>query len=111
MNNETAEFKSFNNRYCKDFFTDDIIRKAFKIIVQLIFSNFEPSVLSEKIKFKCCNSTESHPRQCYEKWEELLDYLCNQYFKDIDIIEEINSGMHDSYPVNDFESDIIYNNQ
>lgn len=76
--------KSFNNKFCQDFFTSSTSQQAFKIIVELIFSEFIEGLLSEKFKFQCCNSKE-HNSGCMNKWNELKDYLLTYYFRDLDV--------------------------
>ena len=46
--------KSFNNQYCKEFFSDENMQKAFFIFIQLIFCNSSSAKLRTRFKFDCC---------------------------------------------------------
>ena len=86
----------YHNEDFNNFFSNPYNRKAFEIIVRLIFSNFEPMILSTKLGFKCC-STENHSNQCYNVWEELLDYLCDHYLEDFE--RKLNSYLIDDFDI------------
>jgi hypothetical protein len=95
MESERAH-KSFNNQYCQGFFGISIAQQAFRIIVDLIFSEPSEDALGEKFKFYCCQNRPNnknnnngepaiHDPGCLSKWFELKDYLGSFYFTDLDV--------------------------
>lgn len=82
-NGERAPHLSFNNEFCKEFFSERAMKTAFLLTIELIFSDFSPDALSKKLKFYCCKDHE-HLDQCWNKWNTLKWYLENDYFSDID---------------------------
>jgi hypothetical protein len=69
-----ASEKSFNSSFCKSYFYSKNVRDSFAVYLDLIFSNFDPKVLSEKFEFFCCRC-ELHSVDCMEKWLDLMEYL------------------------------------
>ena len=80
--------KGISDEQCGNFFSDKLHKIAFELIIKLIFSQFNPTVLSEKFKLKCCRNIDNHTIWCYNKWESLLDYLMDDYVKEIDANED-----------------------
>lgn len=76
--------KSHNNSFCKSFFVDKKLQKAFFVLMDLLFSDSDPNKLKQRFKFYCCLHT-LHFDECYEKWNDLKGYLYNEYFKDLDL--------------------------
>ncbi|OMJ84070.1 hypothetical protein SteCoe_14881 [Stentor coeruleus] len=87
LDSKTSASKSFNNIFCRDFFADELMQKTFLILIELIFSDFDPSKLRTKLNFYCC-TLEQHCNQCYKSWTELRDYLNSKYFLDLEVICE-----------------------
>ena len=81
---QTPNFRSFNNEFCKSFFQSDITKDAFLLLVELLFCSYDPKTLYSKFKFKCCFSN-SHTPECFAKWRLLENYLHEKYFADMDI--------------------------
>lgn len=87
LDSKTSAPKSFNNSFCRDFFADELMQKTFLILIELMFSDSDPSKLRTKLKFYCC-TLEQHSDQCYKSWTELRDYLNFRYFLDLEVICE-----------------------
>jgi hypothetical protein len=79
---EKSSSKSFNFNFCKDYFSIPIVRESFFHYINLIFVNFNPTILCKKFEFYCCRF-ELHSIECMEKWNELYKYITQ------DMIEEL----------------------
>ena len=66
--NKEISHLSFNNDYCKLFFSEEFNRRAFRVIIELMFLDPDPSTLksSSKFKFYCCPFHE-HSEECNRK--------------------------------------------
>ena len=76
---EDAKAKSFNNNFCKDYFSLQVVRESFSYFVELVFTHFDPDLLSYKFGFKCCNM-RVHMLECFEVWMLLKFYLQEEMF-------------------------------
>lgn len=74
--------KSFNQEYCKFFFENQMVEKAYVELIEIIFSEFYPGELCRRFNFHCCLKN-SHDESCIEKWKNLRNYLENDYIKDL----------------------------
>jgi hypothetical protein len=74
--------KSFNSRFCEEYFRSMNVRESFSVYLELIFCHFDPEVLSEKFEFSCCRM-EKHSVECLEKWLFLKDYLKDDMIKEV----------------------------
>lgn len=79
-----ASSKSFNNQFCRDFFSNNLCQRAFQAVIEIMFSDIECKNLSERFGFFCCKNNE-HPMECSEKWQNLRHYFNTRYFKDLDV--------------------------
>ena len=77
------EHKSFNNEFCRDFFKSENMKKAFCLLIDLIYSAFDAETLCKKFKFRCCS--KNHSDECCHKWVELRDYFTNLYFPELEL--------------------------
>ena len=75
-------FRSFNASFCKAYFENPGIRESFSLYIDLIFSNFDPQVLSNKFEFRCCRN-ETHSLDCLEKWASLMGYLKGEMIREL----------------------------
>ena len=66
--------RSYNNAYCKAFFSSATIRTYNKKFSALVYSA-SPSEMCRKIKAKCCEADE-HTSRCEEAWESVHQYAC-----------------------------------
>lgn len=76
--------KSHNNSFCKSFFNDKKLQKAFFVLMDLLFSDSDPNKLKNRFKFYCCTHP-LHYDECFQNWNDLKVYLYNEYFKDLDL--------------------------
>jgi hypothetical protein len=83
---EGMRAKSFNNRFCKEFFRMEQVREVFKIMLQILFFSMKPNVLCSKFAFNCCEKGENdrHGAKCSKVWEDFKIYLQYFYLEDID---------------------------
>ncbi|OMJ74917.1 hypothetical protein SteCoe_26056 [Stentor coeruleus] len=75
---------SFNNTFCREYFSTQAVKESFFIFIELIFSDFNPEELKKKFGFKCCQMT-IHTLVCYDKWMVLKFYLQDEIFKTLEI--------------------------
>ncbi|OMJ81584.1 hypothetical protein SteCoe_4017 [Stentor coeruleus] len=96
---------SFNNAFCKEFFSDEPMRNAFQEIIQLFYCNFSPARCCERFRFYCCSEKADviHTDECEDKWLRLKDYFSMSYFEDLDV--ETNQGLQTS-SFEEFQSDL-----
>lgn len=76
--------RSHNNEFCKNFFADKRMQKAFYILMDLLFADSDPNQLKIRFKFYCCVHLV-HFEECFEKWNELKRYFYYKYLKDLDL--------------------------
>lgn len=78
---------SFNNKFCKDYFTEEAVRYSFKLFFEIVFSKFNPKSLQKRFGFSCCRLS-THVLECYEKWQNLKFYLQNELFETLEFKDE-----------------------
>ncbi|OMJ70813.1 hypothetical protein SteCoe_21876 [Stentor coeruleus] len=89
---------SFNNKFCKEYFTSQAVRESFCIFIELVFSKIDPEDLNEKFGFSCCQR-RLHNLDCYDKWMILKFYLQDEMFATLDYCKpEINIESNDLLP-------------
>lgn len=74
--------KSFNSKFCEEYFSSSCVRESFSVYLELIFCQFDPSVLCERFEFCCCRA-KKHCVDCVEKWLVLKDYLKDDMIKEV----------------------------
>jgi hypothetical protein len=80
--------KSFNNDFCREYFSDNVTIESFKLYVDIIFANFDPENLIARFELDCCNRKNiKHPIECYIKWETLQKYLKFDMLSDLGIMQ------------------------
>jgi hypothetical protein len=90
--------KSFNNSFCKSFFSEVLVQRAFNAVIEIMFSEFEPEKLKKRFSFRCCSHKEHGP-ECESKWTTLKDYFDNRYFKDLEVISNYDPTNSDEIPM------------
>lgn len=89
---------SFNNSFCKEYFSTQSVRESFCIFIELVFSKIEPDGLKEKFGFSCCRG-RLHNLDCYDKWMILKFYLQDEMFVTLDYCKpDINIENNDLLP-------------
>lgn len=73
--------RSYNNGYCKAFFSSATVRAYNKKFCALVYSA-SPSEMCKKIKAKCCGADE-HTGNCEEVWERVHQYACGGMLKEL----------------------------
>lgn len=71
---ELSSAKSFNNQFCKEYFTPMFVRETFYFYVELLFVGRSPEVLQNKFDMHCCSHDE-HLIGCELKWMRLKYYF------------------------------------
>lgn len=84
-NTKSEGYKSFNNAFCKEFFSNNLMREAFNYIIELIYCQYSPARCCEKFKFNCCHMRNAHCVECDGKWMKLKEYFSQCYFRDLDV--------------------------
>lgn len=69
--------KTFNNKYCDEYFADQAVAMSFVYYSDVIFSS-SIEELCGKFNFRCCKGSLTHNDQCHEKWESLRFYCKTQ---------------------------------
>ena len=74
---------------CALFFISEGRREIFYLLIELMFSNCNPTKLRLKFRLNCCVENE-HGQHCNAKWDELKEYLMSNYLADLDQSLEID---------------------
>lgn len=85
LSQDSKNEKSFNNPFCKAFFSNSLIREAFVTIIDLIYTNANSQKLCDKFKFSCC-LTRMHNEDCENKWIRLKEYFKEDYFVEMEVL-------------------------
>ena len=101
-----ASCKSFNNLFCRDFFSNLLTQRAFKAIIEIMFSNIECKELCLRFGFSCCRDAE-HGLDCAEKWQTLRHYFSTRYFSDLEVSQNTESQLESALE-NALESSSLY---
>ncbi|OMJ95163.1 hypothetical protein SteCoe_1537 [Stentor coeruleus] len=89
---------SFNNTFCKEYFTSQSVRESFCIFIELVFTKIDPDCLKERFGFSCCQG-RLHNLDCYDKWMILKFYLQDEMFVTLDYCKpDINIENNDLLP-------------
>jgi hypothetical protein len=80
---EKKNTKALITSFVETFFKSENMKKAFFILIDLIYSAFDAETLCKKFKFRCCS--KNHSDECCHKWVELRDYFTNLYFPELEL--------------------------
>ena len=75
-------FKSYNSNFCSNFFKNKAVRKIFRFYVKLIFLDSDIQKLQKEFNFTCCFKKE-HCADCYEKWNQLKEYIQQEMIQEV----------------------------
>ncbi|CAG9325544.1 unnamed protein product [Blepharisma stoltei] len=73
--------KSFNEKFCKEYFTPYGVRESYYYYIELLFVDLNPRILCEKFEFNCCRG--AHNLQCLEKWLLMKKYISQYMIEDL----------------------------
>lgn len=76
--------KTFNNKFCRNFFSNKLVQQAFMILIEFLFYGMNPCKLNERFRFSCC-TLDHHSEECYRSWYSLRDYMNTRYFSDLEV--------------------------
>jgi hypothetical protein len=74
QHNQGESQMSYNFTFCNQFFSRTEVKDLHLAIVDLLFSNPNPSILIKKFKLFCCFE-EEHSIECCSKWKSMEEYL------------------------------------
>ena len=77
-----APFKSFNNTYCKSFFTSPPVQQYTLLFCDLVYDHQSSEELCTKMRFLCCLK-DTHSAECCEKWKELKQYARGEMLEEL----------------------------
>jgi hypothetical protein len=92
--------KSFNKKFCWDFFRHEEVRRYFSYYIELVFNNFNSKTMAKKFEVWCCelvNGKEVHSSQCMLKWLIFKDYLSSHFLLELNL-EPIEQNQFISLP-------------
>jgi hypothetical protein len=81
---EQAE-KSFNDNYCRKYFSNSITRDSFELYCEVLFYGSSVNELCEKFDFACCTIKNNHSDECRIKWNKLESFLKNELMNELGI--------------------------
>lgn len=93
--NRQNQQKTFNRTFNGDFFSNIVIKDAFRIFLNLIFDHEYCNGLCKEFKFSCCKiQGNTHTEECKEKWMGLKNYYFYDFFYEIGVeeLEKHNQG-------------------
>lgn len=76
--------KSFNLKFCQDYFLQECVRESYYFYVLLIYSDFDINILIEKFQYFCCKEN-AHRVECIEKWIMLREYITIYMFLELEL--------------------------
>jgi hypothetical protein len=80
--------KSFNDDFCREYFSDNLTIESFGLYVDIIFANLDPENLIARFEFNCCDKKNiTHTIECDIKWEILKKYLQLDMISDLGIMQ------------------------
>ncbi|OMJ79188.1 hypothetical protein SteCoe_20840 [Stentor coeruleus] len=82
--------KSFNHKFCSDYFQPECVRESFYYYVLLIYAEFDIPLLIEKFQFFCCKD-DGHSIKCIDKWMMLRDYITIFMFSELNLTPYIEN--------------------
>lgn len=80
-----AESKTFNDKFCRVFFTDSVVRTAFRLYLNVVFSHEDLEDLSHRFKFAATGANEEEK---LESWRRLKAYLYRGMFKELKLPDD-----------------------
>lgn len=66
-------FKTYNNKYMADVFSNSILRSVYLLYLELLFAETAPGQLCRHWQMQCCPG--AHSADCVEKWRTFRDVL------------------------------------
>ena len=82
-----SKIKSFNQKYCKVFFSAPEIRSSYHYYTEFLFSDLDPKRLCKEFKFQCCINRE-HTVDCSILWNKMKNYIQNDIIEELGFIPE-----------------------
>ena len=64
--------RSINTSYCRNFYSNELLIRAYKALMGIFFSEIENDKLSNRFGFRCCES-EEHLESCNDKYLQSFD--------------------------------------
>jgi hypothetical protein len=79
--------KSFNDQFCRQFFSESFVREAYSLFVQVVFACLDCKVLIRKFGFKpkVHRNSRTDSIECEENWNKLKTYVMTQMIKDLGV--------------------------
>ena len=78
----SADPKSYNNPYCKDFFSKPVIQTYNALYSDLVYSG-DPEEMCKKMKVTCCMG--QHSGECEGIWQEVWEYARVGMLEELDL--------------------------
>ena len=78
--------KSFNDAFCRKYFSDRIMLESYKLYIDIIFATFDAENLCNRFEFKCCSKDNlSHYPDCLRKWKNLEIFIKDDMVHDLEV--------------------------
>lgn len=74
---------SFNLHFCQNYFSPLSIRESYYYYIELVFAEFDPEQLSQKLELRCCAGI--HSSDCAVKWCVLKKYVQQGLLLDLNL--------------------------
>ena len=94
--------KSFNDKFCRSYFSSTIVRHSFELYCEVVISEENITLLCEKFKMSCCDGS-NHSELCKEKWINFKKYLKYTMIEEL-IVNHVNSESYEP----SYEDDIVH---
>ena len=82
---EISKEKSFNDNFCKKYFSENYVRQSFYLFIEYLFADNNPEELCLAFKYFCCNQT-IHSAQCASNWLKLKEFFLIGMFEDLELL-------------------------
>lgn len=81
-----SEPKTFNDQYCRNFFSDSTLRYAFSLYLDVVFGHFECENLTNRFNFQAIGRSEAEKM---ESWGQLKEYLYHGLYRELGVKEDV----------------------
>lgn len=77
-NKANEQFKSYSDAYCKQFFSNAVVREVYRLYIEYIFSACTLKIRCKDLGVYCCKEKIGDSFECKEKWERLKEILLRE---------------------------------
>ncbi|OMJ74999.1 hypothetical protein SteCoe_25958 [Stentor coeruleus] len=77
-NKTNKKYKSYNDSYCRIFFSNNVIRELYFVYIDYIFTSRTFEERCKDLNIYCCKDKRIRSSRCTKKWEKLKNILLKE---------------------------------